>query len=274
MVAQQMLAEILGAAETALTINGQALKAPARVGGQDVLPQIALVGIAAIAARLGACKSRFVLCRMFSSDMGTQIAWLLVAALALLALVAFASVQRFTAMFCVERPFVELLFALRAGVELAAALVAFLLPLLIEAAVTLLAPKRIRLCVLCNLVAAQFHLLPELGRAMCARIFARTLMCFAHVSRHIAGRCEHLAALRQTAFDCFLQCRRTLVCAAQMTLQMGDNRITLITALVAASMLFLQEQLVSWLMETALVSFFDLQCRCDGIHGDPIGPDA
>lgn len=153
-----MLGKILCTAKATSTPGGKALKTFARVGSELMLAKIALIRIAALAAWLGAtkcCRGLFGSSGMLGRNVLREITELVVDAFAVLALVAIASVQRFTAMFREQSPLVELELALSAGIELAAALMALLLPLLVKAACTLLAAIRIVLGVLGDLVTAQ-----------------------------------------------------------------------------------------------------------------------
>lgn len=154
-------------------------------------------------------------------------------------LMAFASVQRFAAMFGEQGPLVELQLTLGACIKLAAALMTLLLPLLMKSACTLFAAKGIILGVLCDLVTTQLQLLSELGRTMWARVFARRLVCFAYMSLHVTVGCEHFVAFGQGTFYGLLRCLWAFVCATNMTLKMTQYRINLITALVGAGMFFL-----------------------------------
>lgn len=158
MIAQQMLGKILCTAKATSTPGGKALETFARVGSELMLAKIALIRIAALAARFGAakcCRGLFGSSGMLGRNVLREITELVVDAFTVLALVAIASVQRFAAMFGEQSPLVELELALGAGILLAATLMALLLPLLVEAACTLLAAIRIVLRVLGDLVTTQ-----------------------------------------------------------------------------------------------------------------------
>lgn len=237
-----MLRQILGTAEVASAINGLALETPARMGRQYMLAEIPFVGIALIASLLCTCEARLRIL-VLGLDVLLQVAGLAVASAAMLAPMPILAVQRVLAMLGVQRPLFEGQWARRTGVELAAALVALALPLLIEAPGTLCAAKRIILRVLPDLVAFQLQFLRELGVAVAARIDTRTLVGLAQMALHIAVGDEHLVTLIQQALDRFLGRRlRSFVGAPQVTLQMRHNGVGLVAALMGAGVFLLQRK--------------------------------